>query len=192
MTTTPVDTIPIGPAAEASAASLRPPMRETGAGPQGAAPEAPVHLVVEAIERSPWDEGVAVTGTYEGVAAFLRRSGLERIAARLDYLRQVVDEDPEHPPMAIESLRALATFLVAERQLPHPQISVGEDGLLSAQWRTASNDRMAMEFHAPGEVRFAALSSPGDPREQLNVSGTSPSRRVMRAVKPFLMRMQRR
>ena len=94
--------------------------------------------------------------------------------------------------MAIESLRALATFLVAERQLPHPQISVGEDGLLSAQWRTASNDRMAMEFHAPGEVRFAALSSPDDPREQLNVSGTSPSRRVMRAVKPFLTRMQRR
>ena len=130
--------------------------------------------------------------TCEGVVAFLRRSGLERIAARLDYLQQVVDEDPEHPPMQIESLRSLATFLVAERQLPHPQISVGVEGLLSAQWRTASNDVMAMEFLASGSIRFAALSGPGDPEDQLNISDTLPRSEVMTAIEPFTMRMQRR
>ena len=130
--------------------------------------------------------------THEGVVALLRRSGLEGIAARLDYLRQVVDEDPEHPPMAIESLRSLARFLVAERQLPHPQISVGPDGLLSAQWRTTSNDVMAMEFLGSGLIRFAALSSPGDPEDPWSVSGTLPRNEVMTAVEPFTVRMQRR
>ena len=129
--------------------------------------------------------------TCEGVVAFLRRSGLERIAARLDYLQQVVDEDPEHPPMQIESLRSLATFLVGERQLPHPQISLGAEGLLSAQWRTPSNDVMAMEFLASGSIRFAALSSPGDPEDQWNITGTSPRSEVMAAIEPFTMRMHR-
>ena len=128
--------------------------------------------------------------THEEVVAFLRRCGLARIADRLDYLRQAVDEDPEHPPMAIDSLRSLATFLVSERQLPHPQISAGPDGLLSAQWRTPSNDVMAMEFLASGLIRFAALSSPGDPEEQWNISGTSPRGDVMRAVETFTMRLQ--
>ena len=129
--------------------------------------------------------------TPEGVVALLRRSGLEGIAARLDYLRQVVDEDPELPHMEIESLRSLAAFLLAARQWPHPQISAGPDGLLSAQWRTTSNDVMAMEFLAGGLIRFAALSSPGDPEDQWNISGTLRRSEVMGAVEPFTMRMQR-
>ena len=130
--------------------------------------------------------------TPEGVVALLRRSGLERIAARLDYLRQVVDEDPEHPPLKIESLRSLAAFLVAAWQWPNPQISAGPDGLLSAQWRTPSGEAMAMEFLASGLIRYAALSSPGDPDGQWSVSGTLPRSEVMAAVEPFTVRMQRR
>ena len=130
--------------------------------------------------------------TPEGVVALLRRSGLERIAARLDYLRQVVDEDPEHPPLEIESLRSLAAFLLAARQWPHPQISAGPDGLLSAQWKTPSAEAMAMEFLASGLIRFAALSSPGDPEDQWSVSGTLPGNEVMAAVEPLTVRMQRR
>ena len=111
MTTTPADRIPFGQVAEASVESLRPPMRmnETLSPLPGSPSENPAaHFVIEAIERSPWEARVAVASTYEEVIAFLRRSGLERIAARLDYLRQVVDEDSEHPPMQIESLRSLA------------------------------------------------------------------------------------
>ena len=93
--------------------------------------------------------------------------------------------------MQIESLRSLATFLVAERQLPRPQISAGADGLLSAQWRTRLNEVMALEFLASGLIRFAALSRPGDPEDQWNISGTLPGSEVMRAVEPFTMRMQR-
>lgn len=94
--------------------------------------------------------------------------------------------------MDLDSLRFLTGFLVRERHLPHPQISAGVDGLLSAQWRSTSDDVMALEFLPSGLIRFAALSGPGDPGDQWNISGTLAANEVMTAVKPFTLRMRHR
>ncbi len=49
-----------------------------------------------------------------------------------------------------------------------------------------------MEFLAGGLIRYAALSSPGDPEDQWDISGTLRRSEVMAAVEPFTVRMQRR
>ena len=92
--------------------------------------------------------------------------------------------------MSIESLRALALFLMSERQLPDPQIGVTPDGLAQIEWRFPTNGILAMEFLSSGLIRFAAISAPAQRGvERLSVNGTLPKDEVLAAVQPFTARL---
>ena len=82
----------------------------------------------------------------EEIVAVLRRFGLDRVAARVDYLHQLQEEDPDEPLMLLDSLRAMALFLVSEQQLVCPQIGIDGDGLAQVEWRLPGDGILAMEF----------------------------------------------
>ena len=137
-----------------------------------------------------WQSQIESGRTHEEIIAVLRLFDLNAIADRLSYLRQLVEDDPDEPSMALESLRALALFLMSERQLPDPQIGVTPDGLAQIEWRLPTNGILAMEFLSSGLIRFAAISAPAQPgSERLSVNGTLHKDAALEAVRPFTARL---
>ena len=133
-----------------------------------------------------WPTRIAAESTHEGIIAVLRLFGLEDVANRLDYLRGLIADDPDETPMDVESLRAMALFLISERQLPDPQIGITPDGLMQTEWRTAPNGILAMEFLPSGSVRFAAVSAPAQRGvDRLSLNGTLPKDEALAALRPF-------
>ena len=137
-----------------------------------------------------WQPQIENASTHEEIIAVLRSFGLDAIADRLNYLRQLVEDDPDEPSMAIESLRAMALFLMSERQLAAPQIGVTPDGLAQIEWRFPTNGILAMEFLSSGLIRFAAISAPAQRGvERLSVNGTLHKDAALEAVRPFTVRL---
>lgn len=102
-------------------------------------------------------------------------------------------EDPSEPPMNADSTRDMVAFLLSERWLPHPQISVSPSGLVQAEWRLPGDTEdadgfgvLTLEFRCSGLIGFAALSasSPTDGTRS-RVSGAMPKAEMLQAVRPF-------
>ena len=102
-------------------------------------------------------------------------------------------EDPSEPPMNADSLRDMVAFLLSERWLPHPQISVNPNGLVGAEWRLPGDSGdtdgfgvLALEFRCSGLIGFTAVSasSPTDGNRS-RVSGAKPKAEMLQALRPF-------
>ena len=136
----------------------------------------------------------------------LRSQGLNEVAARLIQLREMLDEDPVEPDLAIESLQSFAEFFMQEPHLPVPEIGACPEGFVEAEWRISSNeDRMAtsdesywglgagilaMKFLPTGLVRFAATSGQaGQGKERLRTSGILPRKSTLPAIQTFVPRL---
>ena len=136
--------------------------------------------------RPAWRPQIEAASTQVEIVALLRLFGMDRIADRLRYLRDLAHDDPEEPPLKIDSLRFMALFTMAVRQLPEPRISINPDGLAHIEWRLPTNGILAMEFLTSGLIRFAAISAPAQPNvDRMHVSGTLPKDEALEAVKPF-------
>ena len=122
----------------------------------------------------------------------LRSHGLDDVVVRLVQLRILLDEDPDEPDIAIESLRSSADFFLQETYLTVPEIGAGPEGFVEAEWRIPSGEEgsatpnepywgrgdgiLAMKFLPTGLIRFAATSGPvGRGKERLRTSGILPA-----------------
>ena len=134
----------------------------------------------------PWKLEIEIAQGHQEIIALLRLFGLATVANRLVYLRRLAKDDPEEPPIVVESLRAMAHFLMSERQLPVPQIGVTPNGLIQIEWRFQNNGILAMEFLRSGQIRFAAISAPTQRGfEPQRVNGTLLKDEVLKAVRSF-------
>lgn len=141
--------------------------------------------------RPAWQPQIETASTHEEIVAVLRLFGLVKIADRLSYLRSLADDDPDEPTIDIESLQAMALFLMDERQLPDPQIGASPDGFILIEWPVPTNGILAMEFLPSGLIRFAATSGPTQPgTHRKNVSGTYLKDEVLAAVQPFSSQLE--
>ena len=140
--------------------------------------------------RPSWQAELRSAHTREGIIAVLRLFGLNAVADRLGYLRSLTRDDPEEPAIAIESLRAMALFLMGERHLPDPQIGVTPDGYAQIEWRVPHDGILAMVFLSSELIRFAAVSGPLLGKVQRpSVHGTLPKEDVLAAVRHFTSRL---
>ena len=122
---------------------------------------------------------------HDEIIAVLPLLGCRAIADRLDYLREISgDDDPDEPPMTLDSLRELALFLVSEPQWTDPEIGISPDGVLQAEWR-CRDGILAMKFLPAGFIRFAAVSRTTGIQPQLRVQGTLPKDKALRAMQAF-------
>ncbi len=150
----------------------------------------PIGALTESNLLLAWQSQIESASNHEEIIAVLRSFGLDETANRLNYLRQLVEDDPDEPSMALESLRAMALFLMSERQLVAPQIGVTPDGVAQIEWRFPTNGILAMEFLSSGLIRFAAISAPAQRGvERLSVNGTLHKDAALEAVRPFTARL---
>ena len=122
----------------------------------------------------------------ESVVAALRLFGLTGVADRLTHLRALADDDPDEASMEIESLKSMALFLMGNRNLREPQVSVTPAGFLLLDWRFPSNGVLALEFLPSGMIRFAGISAPAtEVFDRRKVNGVLTPEETLDAVRPF-------
>ncbi len=143
-------------------------------------------IQAKSTHRPPWRPQIVDAATREEIFAVLRLFGLDVVADRLVYLCSLADDDPDEPRIEIESLRAMALFIMSERNLLDPRIGVTPDGLIQIEWRVPDNGVLAMVFLTSGLIRFAAISGPYQPEtDRWSVNGTLPKDGTLSAVEPF-------
>ena len=141
---------------------------------------------IKSAHRPAWRPQIANATMHEEIIAVLRLFGLDVVANRLVYLCSLAGNDPDEPRIEIESLRAMALFIMSERHLLDPRIGVTPDGLIQIEWRVPDNGVLAMVFLPSGLIRFAAVSGPYRPEtDRWSVNGILPKNGTMSAVEPF-------
>lgn len=127
----------------------------------------------------------------EEVVSVLEMNGLDSVAARIRYLYGLPDDDPDEPPLQLDSLRVLTRFLLGERHMRSPNLAVDPDGLAHAEWKLAGGGILAIEFLPSGHLRFAAVSGPARVGvERTRVSGELPQGEALDAVRSFTALLQ--
>ena len=133
---------------------------------------------------------VAAATEQREVIAILRSSGSRAIADRLGYLHSLAVDDPDEKPIAFESLRRLALFVMGKLRLPDPEIGVSPEGFAQAEWRVGDDGVLAMEFLPADVIRFAAVShAAGRGTQRLSVNGVLPTADALDAVQVFTDRL---
>ena len=120
----------------------------------------------------------------EEAITILGRNGFQTCASRLTYLKSMIDEEPDGKPMEMNSLRMAASFIIENRQVPNPQITVSHEGLIYLRWQFGPDGVLGMEFLPSGLIRFTAILHNSDSNRR-SVNGVMMPSDVMRAIKPF-------
>lgn len=138
------------------------------------------------VAKVSWRRFLSSATTHREVTDLLRGFGPYTIAGRLDYLRELHNDDPDEPLLEFESLRTLAGLVLSEGQLPDPEIGLTPRGLAFGQWRMPPDGILAREFHAHDWIRFAGIGSKTRPADQRpRISGTLESHKAMTAIRDF-------
>ncbi len=152
--------------------------------PASLGPSTTIH--VKSSHRPAWRPQIVDAATREEIIAVLRLFGLDVIANRLVYLCSLAEDDPDEPRIEIESLRAMALFIMSERHLLDPRIGVTPDRLIQIEWRIPDNGVLAMVFLSSDLIQFAAVSGPYQPEtDRWSVNGILPKDGTLSAVEPF-------
>ena len=123
----------------------------------------------------------------DDVVAALSLGGCRAAADRIRDLNEMTrDAAPDEPAVVVASLRELALFLLSQRRLVDPEIGLGPDGLLLAEWASAERGVLAMKFLPDGIIQFAGVSAAGGPGPRLRVHGALPKDRALDAVRAFI------
>ena len=90
--------------------------------------------------------------------------------------------------MALASLRELGLIFVSEPlPLGDPEIGIGADGFLQAEWPLRSGGGLAMKFLPTGLIQFAAISKSNDGgKGPLRVYGKLPKYEALHAMRLFI------
>ena len=143
--------------------------------------------------REAWRGELDSAATASAIVAILRSQSRQTVADRIDYLHALASNDPEEQPIALESLRRLARFLLNHHGLSDPEVGVTPSGFALVEWtlpdvsgNQAGNGLLAMEFLPTPLVRFAAVSAPYRPGiDRLTVHGTLGADATFDAVRGF-------
>lgn len=120
------------------------------------------------------------------IAAALVLGGRRAAADRIRDLDEMTREGAPDEAIVFASLRELALFLLGQRHLAEPEIGLGPNGLLSAEWASAERGVLAMKFLPGGMIRFAGVSAAGGAVPRLRVNGELPTDLALDAVRAFL------
>ncbi len=139
------------------------------------------------------DGQIALTKSCGDVVAVMEQDNVDpRITRRITYLDGLAADDPDEPPISLESLQRFAVFVVTRRHLPYPLIGLTPDGFIEAVWDTSDGDMLTMDFLPVGDVRFVVLlaASESKPRQR-SLGGMLPPDDMMSAIRPFVDKLIR-
>ena len=174
-------------------------------------PSESVAVSEPAITRPDWEVNVAShstlttdLGSWDQKTAlinYLRRLGRIDVANRIQKFIDILDEDPEEPPIVLESLRSLVIFIAQQPNLVPPIVGSDPQGLMELEWHLKDtgdpnsiwgrgNGVVSLKFLESGNIQFVALSGPfreGFKREESQ--GASRKEEVMESLGAFAPRI---
>jgi len=107
------------------------------------------------------------------------------LAARLGALHEIVNEDPNEPPISIDSLRSFINFIKNTPYLKRPSVVLTPDGEIRAEWRKASNKHFAVIFLPNDEARFVIFSPNSKDSDMIDrISGITSVDSLIENAKP--------
>ena len=157
---------------------------------------------------------VPTLGDVEAVLGYLRDRGLDHFASKLEYKKVLIEEDPDDPPVDLESARGFAGFVTLETLAGDPNVTVDADGYVGLEWVIL--DPLALEteeweatggrhddrvwgkghgvlglwFLPDGMVRIYGTSGPvRQDVVRMRVNCTVTAGHVMNAIEPFMSRL---
>lgn len=80
------------------------------------------------------------------------------LAARIHFLYEVVEEDPDEVSISPESLSNFICFLQNTPNLKYPDVVLTPSNEIRAQWRTAPNRHFAVVFLPNGTTRYVIFT----------------------------------
>lgn len=109
----------------------------------------------------------------------------QELAVKLNFLNEVVDEDPDEDSISIDSMRNFISFLQNTTNLKCPNVALTPSNEIHAQWRTAPNRHFAAVFSQTGETRFVIFSpNSKDPEMIDRISGLTSVDSLLETIKP--------
>lgn len=134
------------------------------------------------------DGQITLTKSCKDVVAMMEQGNVNpQITKRITYLDGLAADDPDEPPITLESLQRFAAFIMARRHLPCPRIGLTHEGFVEIAWDTSDGDMLSMYFLPMGDIRFATIlaTSESTPRQR-SLGGLLPPDGMMDAIRPFV------
>ena len=107
------------------------------------------------------------------------------LAIKLNFLNEVVNEDPDEDSISIDSMRNFISFLQNTTNLKCPNLALTPSNEIHAQWRTAPNRHFAAVFLPTGETRFVIFTpNSKDPEMTDRISGLTSADSLLETIQP--------
>ena len=128
--------------------------------------------------------------------------GRKHVADRIQQYIDIVDDEPDEPPVVMESLRSVVTFVSQQPKLEPPVVGSDPHGLMELEWHLKDNGDpnsvwgrgngvIIMKFLRSGKIQYVALSGPyrpGAEREERQDESTKED--MMNALGVFAHRIR--
>ncbi len=109
----------------------------------------------------------------------------QELAVKLNFLNEVVNEDPDEDSISIDSMRNFISFLQNTTNLKCPNVALTPSNEIHAQWRTAPNRHFAAVFLPTGETRFVIFTpNSKDPEMTDRISGLTSANSLLETIQP--------
>jgi len=109
----------------------------------------------------------------------------QELAVKLNFLNEVVNEDPDEDSISIDSMRNFISFLQNTTNLKCPNVALTPSNEIHAQWRTAPNRHFAAVFLPTGETRFVIFTpNSKDPEMIDRISGLTSADSLLETIQP--------
>lgn len=136
-----------------------------------------------------WAHELEACEEIEEIIALLRLASFEKAADRIAVLHSEATSDDNEPPLDLGSLKNLATFVKANPDLGQPRIGLGQDGVLTGEWRYADDKHIAIRFlSSSNETVFAAIGPAPRRRRRRRLNGTGSISEIIAQLNAFGLR----
>ena len=131
----------------------------------------------------------------------LRSRSQATVADRIKEFFNLRAQDPDEPPIVMESLRSLVGFVLQTRDLATPIIGSDPEGLMELEWHLRDNGNpdsywgrgngvVSLKFLKSGLIQYVALSGPHrEGSERLEAQGVSTKAAMMTSLGEFALRI---
>ncbi len=131
----------------------------------------------------------------------LAGTGRKDVADRIQQYLDIVDDEPDEPPVVTESLRSVINFVSQQPKLAPPIVGSDPQGLMELEWHLLDNGDpnsvwgrgngvVSMKFLGSGKIQYVALSGPYRPgAEREEAQGETTKGEIMASLGMFAHRI---
>jgi hypothetical protein len=184
-------------------ASTAPIWRVTGANSLSDAWGGQAGIPIYVHDKADDNDYVSAAASEAVLTAYLRARGRGPVADRIEKFLDILTQEPDEAPIAMDSLRSLVSFVLMTPNLRTPIVGADWEGLMELEWHLADNGDpdsywgrgngvVSLKFLRSGLIQYVALSGPHQEGvERLRKQGESTKEYMLRSLGEFTPRITR-